>query len=116
MARPKGAKDGYARRRRTKHEIEMIELFPPELVKADLELPLYGLLRRIASADTDIDERYRDFLRVAVLPYLHARATSKLLAKPYFMMTDAELIEVRRQELEHERQIEISRKHMRAIK
>jgi hypothetical protein len=38
-------------------------------------IPLYGLLRRIR--DESLDPKYRDFLRIAALPYLHPRAFSR---------------------------------------
>jgi hypothetical protein len=40
----------------------------PEFQAAGWQLPLYGLLDRIA--DESLDPRYRDMLRI-VLPYLH---------------------------------------------
>ena len=87
MARPRGRKDSYKRTRRTSAAIELAGYLPsvPDAEKGEFELPLHGLLRRIASDDPDIEEKYRDFLRIAVLPYLHPRASSKLVAKPYFM-------------------------------
>jgi len=58
----------------------------------------------------------RDMLRIAVLPYLHPRAFSRLTAKPFFMMTDEELEETRRAELEHERQVSLGRGHLHLMK
>jgi hypothetical protein len=52
----------------------------PKLEAADQELPLYRLLRRIR--DPEVDERYRDVLAIATLPFLHPRMRSDLTAKP----------------------------------
>jgi hypothetical protein len=86
----------------------------PKIADDNEELPLYVLLRRIR--DESLDPKYRDMLRIAVLPYLHPRAFSRLTAKPFFMMTDEELEETRRAELEHERQVSLGRDHLHLIK
>jgi hypothetical protein len=106
--RPPGRKDTRPRKRRT-----ILELLP-KIADENEELPLYGLLRRIR--DESLDPKYRDMLRIAVLPYLHPRAFSRLTAKPFFMMTDEELEETRRAELEHERQVSLGRDHLHLIK
>jgi hypothetical protein len=106
--RPAGRKDTRPRKRRT-----ILELLP-KLAGENDELPLYGLLRRIR--DESLDDRYRDMLRIAVLPYLHPRSFSRLTAKPFYMMTDEELEETRRAELEHEKQVALGRGHIRLIK
>lgn len=113
VGRPRGSKDRYKRQRRTRLEMTKAEAVP--VIAAEVfEMPLYQLMRRIA--DPELDEKYRDMLRIAVLPYCHPRAFTKMAAKPYFMMTDEELIEVRKAEAEHERQIELSRAQLRLIK
>ena len=106
--RPKGSRDRQPRKRRT-----ILELLPKLAEEGD-ELPLYGLLRRIR--DESLDPKYRDFLRIAVLPYLHPRAFSRMTAKPSFMMTDEELKEVREAELEHEKQVAAGRDQIRLMK
>jgi len=77
-----------------------------------------GVHRQIAlnliSADLRIrhkslDPKYRGLLRIAVLPYLHPRAFSRMTAKPSIMMTDQELQDARQAELEHERQVAAGR-------
>ena len=106
--RPKGSKDRHPRKRR-----RVLELLPKLAEEVD-ELRLYGLLRRIR--DESLDPKYRDFLRIAVLPCLHPRAFSRMTAKPSFMMTDDKLKEVRQAELEHERQVAAGRGQIHLIK
>lgn len=62
----------------------------PKLSAEDRQLPLYRLLDGIA--DPTLDPKYRDFLCIACLPYLHGRMPSvSLIVKPPHLMTDAEL-------------------------
>jgi hypothetical protein len=64
------------------------------------------LLHRIA--DPTLDEKYRDFLSVACLAYLHLRMPSVIVVKPPHLMSDAELEATRRAEIEHQRQVELT--------
>ena len=77
-------------------------------------LSLYGLLRRIADPDL-LDERYKDVLRIATLPYLHSRLVSGLTAKPAYLMSDEELKATRDAEIEHQRQLAKGRGHLRIV-
>ena len=86
----------------------------PRLEATDQELPLYGLLRRIADPDL-LDERYKDVLRIATLPYLHSRLVSGLTAKPAYLMSDEELQATREAELEHQRQLAMRRGHLQVV-
>jgi hypothetical protein len=85
----------------------------PKLEAADQELPLYRLLRRIR--DPEVDERYRDVLAIATLPFLHPRMRSDLTAKPFYLMSLEELDQVEKAELEHEKQVARGRAHIRPI-
>jgi hypothetical protein len=67
---------------------------------------LYRLLDRIA--DPTLDPKYRDFLCIACLPYLHSRMPSVMLVKPPHLMSDQELAETRRVMLEHRKQTALS--------
>jgi len=80
--RPPGAKN-----RRT----TLLEILP-KLAEEDEPLPLYALLAR--TRDPDLDDRYKDALRIAILPFLHPRPRSDLTAKPSFLMSDEELQQV----------------------
>jgi hypothetical protein len=102
--RPKGA-----RNKRT-----VLGELLPRLEATDQELPLYGLLRRIADPDL-LDERYKDVLRIATLPYLHSRLVSGLTAKPAYLMSDEELQATREAELEHQRQLAMRRGHLQVV-
>src|SRR6266850_5061746 len=102
--RPKGA-----RNKRT-----VLGELLPRLEATDQELPLYGLLRRIADPDL-LDERYKDVLRIASLPYLHSRLVSGLTAKPAYLMSDEELQATREAELEHQRQLAMRRGHLQVV-
>ena len=97
--RPKGAKDRQPRKGTVRAEVL------PKLAAADRQLPLYRLLDRIA--DPTLDEKYRDSLCVAVLPYLHARMPTTMVVKPLHLMTDEEFEATRRAEIEHLRQVEL---------
>jgi hypothetical protein len=111
---PRGGKRpgaGRPKGRRDKRTV-LAELLP-KLAEADQELPLYGLLRRIA--DPNLDDRYRDLLRIHTLPYLHPRMHSSLTAKPFFLMSPEELAQVEQAQLEHERQTARSRGHIRLL-
>jgi hypothetical protein len=85
----------------------------PKLAEEDAELPLYRLLRRIR--DPEVDERYRDVLAIATLPFLHPRMRSDLTAKPFHLMSPEELDQVERAEIEHEKQVARGRAHIRLI-
>ena len=98
--RPKGSKDRAPRKVTVRAEVL------PKLAAADRQLPLYRLLDRIA--DPTLDEKYRDTLCIAVLPYLHARMPTTMVVKPLHLMTDEELEATRRAEIEHLRQVELS--------
>lgn len=67
---------------------------------------MYQLLDRIA--DPALDPKYRDFLCIACLPYLHSRMPSVMLVKPPHLMSDQELAETRRVMLEHRKQTALS--------
>ena len=82
--------------------------------KQDRQLPLYRLLDRIA--DESLDARYRDVLCVQVLPFLHSRLSPNLSAKPPFLMTDAELDETMKAQLEHEKQVSRGKGHLHLVK
>jgi hypothetical protein len=101
--RPKG--------RRSKRTV-LAELLP-KLEAEDAELPLYRLLRRIR--DPEVDERYRDVLAIAALPFLHPRMRSDLTAKPFYLMNPEELEQVEQAQLEHEKQVARSRGHIRLL-
>jgi hypothetical protein len=77
-------------------------------------LPLYGLLRRIT--DPHLDDRYRDVLRIACLPFLHPRMRSDLTAKPFYLMSPEELEQVEQAQLEHEKQVARGRSHIRLLR
>jgi hypothetical protein len=112
---PRGGKRpgaGRPKGRRDKRTV-LTELLP-KLEEADQELPLYGLLRRIA--DPNLDDRYRDMLRIATLPFLHARLRSDMLVKPAYLMSDEELQQVRAAEVEHEKQLRKGRGHLHLVK
>ena len=86
----------------------------PKLAETDRQLPLYCLLDRID--DPSLDPKYRDVLSIACLPYLHSRMPSVLVVKPPHLMTDEELAETRRAELEHQRQVALGRGQLRLVK
>jgi hypothetical protein len=88
----------------------------PKLEAADVASPLYELLARIA--DPDLDDRYRDMLRIAVMPFVHARPRSDMQVKPLHQCTDDELIAVRDAEAAHRRQVELAKRgrHLRLVK
>jgi hypothetical protein len=71
------------------------------------KLPLYRLLDRIA--DPTLDERYRDTLCVAILPYMHCRMPTAMIVKPVHLMSDTELQQMHEAELERCRQVAWSR-------
>jgi hypothetical protein len=103
--RPKGS-----RNRRVLMRTDVL----PRLDPATFRLPLYELMERIA--DDTLDMRYRDMLRLAVLPYFHARLPPTMAANPPYLMTDAELADVQRAQREHERQIALGRGQVRLVK
>jgi hypothetical protein len=69
----------------------------PKLSAEGRQLPLYRLLDRIA--DPTLDEKYRDTLCVAILPYMHSRTPTTMIVKPPHLMSDAELQQMREAEL-----------------
>lgn len=85
----------------------------PKLSAEDRQLPLYRLIDRMH--DETLDPKYRDFLAIACLPYLHSRMPSVLIVKPPHLMTDEELEATRRAELEHLRQVELGRNHLHVV-
>jgi hypothetical protein len=101
--RPPGAKN-----RRT----TLLEILP-KLAEEDEPLPLYALLAR--TRDPGLDDRYKDALRIAILPFLHPRPRSDLTAKPSFLMSDEELQQVRDAEIQHEKELRKGR-HLHLIK
>jgi hypothetical protein len=107
--RPGGGRPKGSRNKRT----VLAELLP-KLAEEDQQLPLYRLLDRIA--DKNLDDRYRDMLCIATLPFLHARPRSDLTAKAPFQMSDAELIQVREAEEEHQRQLKRGKPELQVIR
>jgi hypothetical protein len=85
----------------------------PRLEAEDAELPLYRLLRRIR--DPGVDEKYRDVLAIATLPFLHPRMHSDLTAKPFYLMSPEEIDQVEQAQLEHEKQVARGRAHIRLL-
>jgi hypothetical protein len=108
-----GRRPGAGRPKGSRGKLTVLAEMLPKLAAEDAELPLYRLLRRIR--DPDVDERYRDVLAIATLPFLHPRMRSDLTAKPFFMMSPEELNQVEQAELEHEKQVARSRTHIRLI-
>jgi hypothetical protein len=104
--RPKGA-----RNRKT-----TLKLVLPRLEAADVASPLYELLARIS--DPALDDRYRDMLRIAVMPFVHPRPRADMPIKPLHMCTDEELTQLRDAETTHRRQIELAKagRHLRLVK
>jgi hypothetical protein len=109
-----GARPGSGRKRGSRNKHTLLAELLPRLEEAHQELLLYGLLRRIA--DDTLDDRYRDVLRIACLPFLHPRPRSDLTAKPAFMMSDEELKQTRAAEIEHEKQLRLGRGHLHLVK
>jgi hypothetical protein len=83
------------------------------LEEVDQKLPLYELLDRVR--DETLDPKYRDLLRIQILPYMHPRLRSDLTAKPFYLMSPEELEKVERAQLEHEKQVARGRGHLRVI-
>jgi hypothetical protein len=83
------------------------------LEETDQKLPLYELLDRIR--DPTLDPKYRDLLRIQILPYMHPRLRSDLTAKPFYLMSPEELEKVEQAQLEHETQVARGRGHLRLI-
>jgi hypothetical protein len=110
----RGGRRAGGRRPGVKNKKTVLAELLPKLEEADQELPLYGLLRRIA--DENLDPKYRDLLRIACLPFLHARLRSDMLVKPAYLMSDEELQQVRAAEMEHEKQLRKGRGHLHLIK
>jgi hypothetical protein len=98
-----GARPGAGRPRGSKTRRPALPEVLPKLAEQDQPLPLYRLLTRIA--DPTLDERYRDALCIAVLPFLHPKPRSDLVAKAPFQMTDAELQQVLQAEQAHQLQL-----------
>jgi hypothetical protein len=84
-----GARPNAGRRRGGKNRHRFLAEILPKVEAEDLELPLYRLLRR--QADPELDERYRDALAIATLPFMHPKPPSTLTCKPPFLMSDQEL-------------------------
>lgn len=112
---PRGGKrPGAGRPRGARGKVTVLKTeILPHLEASDQPLPLYGLLQRIA--DETLDPRYRDLLRIATLPYLHAKVPATLTAKPVFMMSDDELKEVSGAQREHEKQVALGRGHLHVV-
>jgi|SRR6516162_1079569 hypothetical protein len=108
-----GKRPGAGRPPGAKNKRTVLAELLPKLTEPDRQLPLYRLLDRIA--DENLDPKYRDVLSIACLPYLHARVPATLTAKPPFLMTDEELQETRRAEVEHQRQVALGRGHLHLI-
>jgi hypothetical protein len=83
------------------------------LEETDQKLPLYELLDRVR--DPTLDPKYRDLLRIQILPYMHPRLRSDLTAKPFYLMSPDELEKVEQAQLEHEKQVARGRGHLRLI-
>jgi hypothetical protein len=108
-----GRRPGAGRKPGSKNRKTVLAEILPKLVAEDVELPLYRLLRRIR--DPEVDERYRDVLAIATLPFLHPRMRSDMVAKPFFMMSPEEIDQVEAAQLEHEKQVARGRAHIRLI-
>lgn len=80
-----GARPNAGRRRGGKNRHRFLAEILPKVEAEDLELPLYRLLRR--QADPELDERYRDALAIATLPFMHPKPPSTLACKPPFLMS-----------------------------
>jgi hypothetical protein len=109
-----GARRGSGRPKGAKNKKTVLAELLPKLDAADQELPLYGLLRRIGDPGL-LDERYKDLLRIATLPFLHPRMRSDMTTKPFFLMSPEELDQVERAQLEHEKQVARGRAHIRLL-
>jgi hypothetical protein len=109
----RGGRRAGGRPRGAKNKRTVLAQLLPKLAEEDAELPLYRLLRRIR--DPEVDEKYRDMLAVATLPFLHPRVRSDMTAKPFFMMSQEEVDQVERAELEHEKQVARGRGHLHLI-
>jgi hypothetical protein len=108
-----GRRPGAGRKPGSKNRKTVLAELLPKLAAEDVELPLYRLLRRIR--DPEIDERYRDVLAIATLPFLHPRMRSDMTAKPFFMMSLEEIDQVEKAELEHAKQVARGRGHLRLL-
>lgn len=109
-----GPRPGSGRKPGSRNKKTALAELLPKLAEPDRQLPLYRLLDRVA--DESLDPKYRDVLSIACLPYLHAKMPTILTAKPEFLMTDEELIEVRHAQEEHEKQAVLGRSHLRMTK
>ena len=74
---------------------------------------MYALLAR--TRDPSLDDRYKDALRIAILPVLHPWPRSDLTAKPCFLMSDEELRQARDAKIRHEKELRKGR-HLHLIK
>jgi hypothetical protein len=108
-----GRRPGAGRKPGSKNRKTVLAEILPKLAAEDVELPLYRLLRRIR--DPEVDERYRDVLAIATLPFLHPRMRSDLTAKPFFLMSEEEINQVEAAEIEHEKQVTRGRARIRLI-
>jgi hypothetical protein len=109
-----GARPGAGRKPGSRNKRTVLAEVLPKHAEQDRELPLYRLLDRFADETEDI--RYRDVLSIACLPYLHSRPVSNLTAKPPHLMSDEELKATSEAEIEHRRQLEKGRGHLRVVK
>jgi hypothetical protein len=108
-----GRRPGAGRNPGSKNRKTALAELLPKLAAEDVELPLYRLLRRVR--DPEIDERYRDVLAIATLPFLHPRMRSDMTAKPFFMMSLEEIDQVEKAELEHAKQVARGRGQLRLL-
>jgi hypothetical protein len=108
-----GRRPGAGRPKGSRSKLTVLAEMLPKLAEEDVELPLYRLLRRIR--DPEVDERYRDVLAIATLPFLHPKMRSDMTAKPFYLMSPEELDQVERAQLEHEKQVARGRGHLRLI-
>ena len=106
----RGGWRGGGRPKGSKNKVKVLAELLPRLEQQDWELPLYRLLRRVH--DNTLDEKYRDLLAIQIMPFLHPRPRSDQTAKAPFQMSDAELDETMRAQLEHERQVKKGRGHL----
>jgi hypothetical protein len=75
---------------------------------------VYALLER--TRDPNLDDRYRDVLRIAILPFLYPRPRSDLTAKAPFQMSRQELDETLKAQLEHDQQIKKGHGHLHLVR
>jgi hypothetical protein len=109
-----GARPGAGRKKGSKVTAPALRAeIMGRLEETDQKLPLYELLDRVR--DDTLDPKYRDLLRIQILPYLHPRLRSDLTAKPFYLMSDQEIEKVEQAQIEHEKQVARGRGHIRLI-